>query len=103
MQFRPFVLDKTNAQISVFIEPMTQLDAGTTNMPPVWQTSWTSEYLVEDRFEKYAAKVGNELIALGAYEILEHSLVVHMPIWNPILSPTRPLTETLQNIRVSGD
>ncbi len=34
--------------------------------------------MAEDRFEKYAARVHNELIALGAYEILENSLVVHI-------------------------
>lgn len=32
----------------------------------------------EECFKKYAAKVGNELIALGANEILDNSLVVHI-------------------------
>jgi len=61
-------------QIPVSIVPMTQADAELTNLPPMWQTSWTSEYLSAERFEKYAAKVGDELIALGAYEILNNSL-----------------------------
>lgn len=78
MQFRPFVFDRINQQIPVSIVPMVQVDAELTNMPPVWQTSWTSEYLAKERFEKYAAKVGDELIALGAYEILNGSLVVHI-------------------------
>ncbi len=78
MQFKPFVFDRENIQIPVSIEPMTQFDAQTTNLLPVWQTPWTSEYLAGDRFEKYAAKAGGELIALGAYEILENSLVVHI-------------------------
>lgn len=78
MQFKPFVFDKINRQIPVSVEPMLQSDAEATNLPPVWQTSWTSEYLSEGRFEKYAAKVGEELLALGAYEILAHSLVVHI-------------------------
>ena len=78
MQFKPFVFDKMNRQIPVSIEPMLQSDAEFTNLPPIWQTSWTSEYLAEDRFEKYYAKVGDELIALGAYEVLENSLVVHI-------------------------
>ena len=78
MQFKPFVLDKMNRQVPVSIELMLQLDAEFTNLPPVWQTSWTSEYLAEERFEKYAAKVGDELIALGAYEVLENSLIVHI-------------------------
>ncbi len=78
MQFKPFVFNRENMQIPVSIDPMTQLDAQTTNLLPVWQTPWTSEYLAGDRFEKYAARAGGELIALGAYEILENSLVVHI-------------------------
>lgn len=73
LQFRPFVYGSDNQLIPVSIKPMTVPDAESTNLPPVWQTSWTSEYLAEERFKRYAAKVGNELIALGAYEILNHS------------------------------
>ena len=96
MQFKPFVFDKMNKQISVSIEPMLQSDAEFTNLPPVWQTSWTSDYLAGDQFEKYSAKVGDELIALGAYEILENSLVVHIvyleahPESNPTLDGGSP-------------
>lgn len=78
MQFRPFVHNRENMQIPAVIEPMTTQDALETDREPAWQTSWRSEYLMEDRLEKYAAKVNGELIALGAYEILEHSLVVHI-------------------------
>lgn len=78
MRFEPFVLDREHQRVPVSIELMTQAEAESTNLPPVWQTSWTSEYLADDRFEKYAAKAGDEVIALGAYEILEHSLVVHI-------------------------
>ena len=78
MQFIPFVYDKSHTHISVSIEPMTLSNAEATNDQPLWQTSWTSEYLSDPRFEKYAAKAGEELIALGAYEILKNSLVVHI-------------------------
>lgn len=78
MQFKPFVFDKGKQRISVSIVPMSRNDAELTNLPPAWQTSWTSEYLAEERFKKYAAKADGELIALGAYEILNHSLVVHI-------------------------
>lgn len=40
-------------------------DAEATNLPPVSETSWTSEYLAEERFEKYAAKFNGGLIAYG--------------------------------------
>ena len=78
MQFKPFVLDSANAQIPVSIQPMAQCDAASTNLSPVWQPSWTSDYLADIRFDKYAAKVGDELIALAAHEILDHSLIVHV-------------------------
>lgn len=54
------------------------------------------EYLTGDRFEKHAAKAGDELIALGAYEILDNSLVVHIvymeaqPESNPTLDDGEP-------------
>ena len=78
MRFRPFVFDRAVQQIPITIVPMMRNDAGLTNLPRAWQTSWTSEYLAEGRFEKYAAKAGTELVALGAYEILSNALVVHI-------------------------
>lgn len=96
MQFKPFVFNKMNRQVPVSIEPMFPSDAESTNLPPVWQTSWTSEFLDEDRFEKYAAKVNGELIALAAYEVLQNSLVVHIvymeahPDSNPTMDGGNP-------------
>lgn len=90
------LLDKANQKVPVSIALMTPSDAESTNLPPLWQTSWASEYLSEDRFEKYAAKAGEELIALGAYEILNDSLVVHIvyikaqPESNPVLDDGKP-------------
>jgi hypothetical protein len=75
---------------------MTQTEANATNLHPIWQTSWTSVYLSDVRFEKYAAKVGEELIALAAYEIQKNSLVVHIvymeaqPESNPTLDDNVP-------------
>ena len=96
MQFVPYVFDHNQHRVSVSIEPMTETDAAKTNATPQWQTSWTSDYLVDPRFEKYAAKLDNELLALGAYEILENSLVVHIvyieaqPESNPTLDSGCP-------------
>lgn len=78
LRFVPYVLDSTKNMISVSIERMTDVDAAQTNQTPQWQTSWTSDYLTNARFEKYAAKVQDELVALAAYEILENALVVHI-------------------------
>lgn len=96
MQFKPFGFDTMNRQVSVSIEPMLPSDAVATNLPPIWQTSWTSEFLAEERFEKYAAKVNGELIALAAYEVLQNSLIVHIvyieahPESNPTLDDGQP-------------
>lgn len=63
---------------------------------PEWYTSWNSEYLTDGRLQRYAAKAGNELIALAAYEILENALVVHIvymeaqPDSNPTLAVKEP-------------
>ena len=96
VQFKPFVLDAMNRQVPVAIEPMLPSDAKATNQSPVWQTSWTSVFLAEERFEKYAAKVNGKLIALAAYEVLQNSLVVHIvymeahPESNPTLDDGQP-------------
>ena len=78
MQFVPYILDRDGERIYASIEPMTQADALRTESSPQWQTIWTSEYLASEAFEKYAVKVGTELIALGAYEVQENSLIVHI-------------------------
>ena len=96
VRFQPFVFDRQGCRIPVIIEPMTQRDAELTNEQPLWQTSWTSEFLSDERFQRYAARVGDELIALGAYEILENALVVHIvyleaqPESNPTLDEGQP-------------
>ena len=96
MQFRTFVYDAMNRQVPVAIEPMTPQDAALTDREPLWQTSWASEYLANEDYEKYAARVGDELIALAAYEILPTTLVVHIvymeaqPESNPTLDGGTP-------------
>ena len=78
MQFVPYVYDNSQNKINVSIQEMTSSDAERTNEIPLQQTSWTSEYLLDDRLEKYSVKHNEELIALGAYEIMEQQLVVHI-------------------------
>ena len=68
MIFKPHIYEKGN-KLAVSILPMTEQDAKRTNEIPEWQSSWTSEYLLDPRLEKYAVKRGDELIALGAYEV----------------------------------
>lgn len=96
MEFKPFVFDRGEKRVPVSIVPMSVADSEQTNRFPHWQTSWTSEYLANSRFDKYAAKVDDELIALVAYEILKDVLIVHIaymeaqPDSNPTLDDGTP-------------
>ena len=79
VQFRPFVYDAMNQRVPVAIEPMTPQDAATTTKEPRWQTDWTSEYISKGKFDIYGLKTQiGELVALGAYEISEDVVAVHI-------------------------
>lgn len=92
MRFVPFITSCSGSRVSVDILPMTSSDAHRTSENPKWLTSWESEFIRSNEYEKYAVKHDDELIALGAYEILDSSLVVHIiyleaqPESNPVLS-----------------
>lgn len=96
MQFVPFVWSHAREMIPVSIEKMTLEDAARTDKDPHWQTSWNSDFLSDPKFERYSAKVDNELIALAAYEILHNALIVHIvymeaqPESNPTLDCGSP-------------
>jgi len=78
MRFVPYLYDSENLRVSVQIDAMSQEDAWRTTKEPLWQTDWTSSYLQSGRFDCFAVKRGDELIALGAYEIQKNFLVVHI-------------------------
>lgn len=55
------------------------INAAQTEKEPLWQTSWLSDYIQDNKFEKYALKTNaGELVALIAYEILENDVMVHI-------------------------
>lgn len=78
MLFVPYVLDESQQKIKVDILPMSLEDAEITNQNPKWQTSWTSDYISNNKFDKYSVKINDKLIALGAYEISSSGLIVHI-------------------------
>lgn len=79
MQFRLFVYDSLNQRVPVSTEPMTPEDAAETTREPRWQTDWTSEYISKSKCDIYSLKTNsNELVALGAYEISEDVVTVHI-------------------------
>lgn len=79
-RFVPFIVDTaTQSPIGVAITRMRKADASQTEKEPLWQTSWLSDYIQDNRFEKYALKTdAGELVALAAYEILENDVMVHI-------------------------
>lgn len=77
MKFIPYIFGE-DTRLPVSILPMSEQDAERTNQIPEWQSSWTSEFLADPRLKKYSVKRDDELIALGAYEIQESALVVHI-------------------------
>lgn len=79
-KFVPFIIRAEDAsKVSVKITRMKKADAMQTEKPPVWQTSWMSDYIQDGAFEKYALKTAaGELVALAAYEIQESDVMVHI-------------------------
>ncbi len=79
-RFEPYILSgQTHEQIPVIIDEMTPADAAVTNQIPLWQTDWTSDFISNPSYLKYAVRTQDgTLVALGAYEILESSLIVHI-------------------------
>lgn len=79
-RFEPYILSgQTHEQIPVVIDEMTPADAASTNQIPLWQTDWTSDFIANPDYLKYSVKTPDgTLVALGAYEILESSLIVHI-------------------------
>ena len=59
-KFVPFIIKTDGSQnISVKIVRMKKSDAVQTEKEPVWQTSWLSDYIQDDAFEKYALKTSD--------------------------------------------
>lgn len=91
-QFAPYILSEPHHQrVAVTIREMTPADAAVTNLPPRWQTDWTSDFIADKAYLKYALQTPEgELVALGAYEVLPHALVVHVVYLesNPASNPT---------------
>ena len=83
-------------KVPVVIERATAENLKITSKAPKWQTDWTSEYLADEKIEKYSLKTkeGN-LIALGAYRVMGRKAYVYIlylesaPACNPALTVRR--------------
>lgn len=78
-RFELFVWDREGKKVPARALRATRKDFETTLAPPIWQTNWTTEYITESGFDIYALKTKmGELVALGAYEICEDVVAVHI-------------------------
>ena len=93
MFFEPYVRDgSSDEKVRAVIEPATREELELTAQEPVWQTDWTSDYLVDPSIEKYALKTEDQqLIALGAYKIIGRGAYVYIVYLEsaPENNPTR--------------
>lgn len=72
------IWDTDRARVPVFISKAEKRDLEATIAAP-WQTDWISDYITTNRFDLYALKtMEGELVALGAYEVREENLAVHI-------------------------
>ena len=93
---KPFIVLEHERKVPVVIERATAEDLKATAKAPKWQTDWTSEYLADEKIEKYSLKTkeGN-LIALGAYRVMGRKAYVYIlylesaPATNPTLTAKR--------------
>ena len=97
MYFAPFIVRAEHERkVPVVLERATAEDLKATAKAPKWQTDWTSEYLADEKIEKYSLKTkeGN-LIALGAYRVMGRKAYVYIlylesaPASNPTLTAKR--------------
>ena len=80
MYFAPFIVRAEHERkVPVVIERATAENLKATAKVPKWQTDWTSEYLADEKIEKYSLKTkeGN-LIALGAYRVMGRKAYVYI-------------------------
>lgn len=78
-RFELFVWNRGGKKVPAQALKATRKDLETTLTTPVWQTNWTSEYITESGFDIYALKTKMDgLVALGAYEIGEDVVAVHI-------------------------
>lgn len=79
-RFSLYVIENANmGKVSVTAKKATSRDLRVTTIEPKWQTDWASGYITESGFDLYAFHTQEgELVALGAYELGESNVAVHI-------------------------
>lgn len=78
-KFRLHVWNTESTKIFVAATRASRQDLAVTQSEPQWQTNWTSDYILGSTFDLYALKTPEgELVALGAYEVRDGNMGVHI-------------------------
>lgn len=73
------VVNANKGKVPVTAKKATAQDLSVTTADPKRQTDWTDDYITESGFDLYAFHTREgELVTLGAYELDENSVVVHI-------------------------
>ena len=94
-RFSLHIWDAQKKKILVTAIKATQQDFEATSVEPRWQTDWTSHYITSSGFDLYAFKTAEgELVALGAYEVRNGTMGVHVVYMESQAESNRTLVET---------
>ena len=78
-RFRLHIWDAQKNRVLVAATKATRQDLEVTSDEPRWQTDWSSDYITSSGFDLYTFKTfTGELVALGAYEVRDGKLGVHL-------------------------
>ena len=95
------IWDTARVRVPVFMTKAEKRDLEAT-IAASWQTDWTSDYITTNRFDLYSLKtLEGELVALGAYEVREENLAVHI-IYMESQPESNPTCNTVPKYRGVG-
>ena len=93
-RFRLYIWDSEQQKIFTTVAKASQQDLAVTCADPQWQTNWTSDYITSSGFDLYALKTAaGELVALGAYEVRDGTMGVHIVYMESQAESNRTLVE----------
>lgn len=94
-KFRLYVWNTERTKIFVAATRASRQDLTVTQSEPQWQTDWTSDYIIGSTFDLYALKTPEgELVALGAYEVRDGNMGVHIVYMESQAESNLTLVET---------
>ncbi len=94
-RFRLYIWNAEQRKIFTTAVKASQQDLAVTCADPQWQTDWTSDYITSSDFDLYALKTAaGELVALGAYEVRDGNMGVHIVYMESQAESNRTLVES---------